>query len=357
MGTPVKCLEGGRLADALETAAEGRGLARELAIRLLDPTAPLDPLLAAAGRLRDRGKGKVVTYSRKAFLPLTNLCRDRCGYCAFRRDPDDADGSIMTPEQVLAIVKEGARLGCMEALFSLGDAPEMVFAEARPRLEGLGHRRTIEYLRAACARGAAPRIPHEAPPRPTGRPGGGRTPEDSVHHGHPGGDRRDGRRAPGFPAGDSRGPAAIRAHPGSDYPDLPREAGDSHGRPARAFAGSDAPGHGSGAADSGSRHEPAGPTESHAGLRASAGCGDQRLGRGFAADPGLHQSRSALAPPEQPARDHGSARVLVAAAASGVSWFIFDRPGHLPAEISDRIRSAMGSDGLVPTAREGARVS
>ncbi|HSC72130.1 MAG TPA: 7,8-didemethyl-8-hydroxy-5-deazariboflavin synthase CofG [Candidatus Methylomirabilis sp.] len=84
-------------------------------------------------------------------MPLTNLCRDRCGYCTFRRDPGDPDGWFMSPAQVLAVVEEGARLRCTEALFSLGDAPEAVFPEARARLQGLGYRRTLEYLRAACA--------------------------------------------------------------------------------------------------------------------------------------------------------------------------------------------------------------
>lgn len=135
----------------MDTAVVGRGLLRDAAIRLLEPTAPLEPLLAAAGELRDRGKGKTVTYSRKVFLPLTNLCRDRCGYCTFRRDPGDPDGWIMSPAQVLAVVEEGARLGCTEALFSLGDAPEAVFPEARVLLQGLGYRRTLEYLRSACA--------------------------------------------------------------------------------------------------------------------------------------------------------------------------------------------------------------
>ncbi len=141
----------GRLEDALNAAAAGRGLSCETAIRLLEPSAPLEPLLAAAAALRDRGRGKTITYSRKVFLPLTNLCRDRCGYCTFRRDPGDPDGWVMTPEQVLAVVEKGARLGCTEALFSLGDAPEAVFPEARAILQDLGYRRTLEYLRATCA--------------------------------------------------------------------------------------------------------------------------------------------------------------------------------------------------------------
>ena len=141
----------GPLSSALDAAAAGRGLSLEVAIRLLESPAPLPPLLAAAAELRDRGKGKTVTYSRKVFLPLTNLCRDRCGYCTFRHDPGDPDGWIMTPEQVLTVVEEGARAGCTEALFSLGDAPEAVFPEARAILQGLGYRRTLEYLHAACA--------------------------------------------------------------------------------------------------------------------------------------------------------------------------------------------------------------
>ncbi|MBI4841638.1 MAG: 7,8-didemethyl-8-hydroxy-5-deazariboflavin synthase CofG [candidate division NC10 bacterium] len=151
MTFPVVSLQDRQVAVAVDRAAAGRGLSREAAIHLLEPSAPLEPLLAAATALRDRGRGRIITYSRKVFLPLTNLCRDRCGYCTFRRDPGDPDGWVMTPEQVLAVVEEGARLGCTEALFSLGDAPEAVFLEARAILLRLGYRRTLEYLRAACA--------------------------------------------------------------------------------------------------------------------------------------------------------------------------------------------------------------
>jgi FO synthase len=152
----------GRLAGALDLAAAGHGISREAAIRLLDPSAPLEPLLLAAAALRNQGKGRTITYSRKVFLPLTNLCRDRCGYCTFRRDPGDPDGWVMTPEQVLTVVDEGARLGCTEALFSLGDAPEAVFPEAGATLRKLGYRRTLEYLAAACALVLArsPLLPH-----------------------------------------------------------------------------------------------------------------------------------------------------------------------------------------------------
>ena len=151
MTSPAALMMDSQLAAALNTAAAGQGLSRQTAIRLLEPAAPIAPLLAAAAALRDKEKGRTITYSRKVFLPLTNLCRDRCGYCTFRRDPADPDGWVMTPEQVLAVVENGARLGCTEALFSLGDAPEAVFPEARAILQGLGYRRTLEYLRAACA--------------------------------------------------------------------------------------------------------------------------------------------------------------------------------------------------------------
>jgi 7,8-didemethyl-8-hydroxy-5-deazariboflavin synthase CofG subunit len=158
-------LEDHRLAEALEAARLGAGLSREVAVHLLQPAAPLEPLLAAAGALRDRGKGRVVTYSRKVFLPLTNYCRDRCGYCTFRRDPGESDGWVMTPEQVRDVVIEGARRGCTEALFSLGDAPEVVFPEVRETLARLGFARMLDYLRAACGGVLAqsPLLPHSNP--------------------------------------------------------------------------------------------------------------------------------------------------------------------------------------------------
>jgi FO synthase len=140
-----------RLREALAGAASGEPLGRDDAIRLLAPDAPLQPLLAAAAAVRGQGTGRTITYSRKVFLPLTRLCRDRCGYCTFRRDPGEVAGGYLLPEQILEIVTAGQRLGCTEALFSLGDAPETVFPAARALLAWLGHRRTVDYLAAACA--------------------------------------------------------------------------------------------------------------------------------------------------------------------------------------------------------------
>jgi FO synthase len=107
-------------------------------------------LLAAAMAAKQRFRPGVITYSRKVFLPLTNLCRDYCGYCIFRRDPADAGAHTMTPEEVLEVAKAGAKLGCREALFSLGDKPELAFSEMRAILRKLGYRSTLHYLEAMC---------------------------------------------------------------------------------------------------------------------------------------------------------------------------------------------------------------
>jgi 7,8-didemethyl-8-hydroxy-5-deazariboflavin synthase CofG subunit len=111
----------------------------------------LPDLLARAGEVRDRGRGRTVTFSAKVFVPLTTLCRDECGYCTFRRDPGEAGARTLTPDEVVALVQAGARLGAKEALFSLGDRPEARFPEHREFLRRHGHRTTLSYLRAMCA--------------------------------------------------------------------------------------------------------------------------------------------------------------------------------------------------------------
>jgi 7,8-didemethyl-8-hydroxy-5-deazariboflavin synthase CofG subunit len=107
-------------------------------------------LLREASALRDARTGPVITYSRKIFIPLTNLCRDRCGYCTFAREPGDGKAHTMTPDEVLAVARAGRDAGCKEALFSLGDKPELRYPEYRDWLEQRGFRSTIEYLRAMC---------------------------------------------------------------------------------------------------------------------------------------------------------------------------------------------------------------
>ncbi len=115
------------------------------------PAEGLAELLARAGEVRDRGRGRTVTFSAKVFVPLTTLCRDYCGYCTFRRDPGEPGAHTMSPEEVVALVQAGARVGAKEALFSLGDKPEAAFPEHREFLKRHGHRTTLGYLRAICA--------------------------------------------------------------------------------------------------------------------------------------------------------------------------------------------------------------
>ena len=123
----------------------------ELACRLIHAEGDeLPELLSAAVAAKERFRPGVVTYSRKVFLPLTNLCRDYCGYCIFRRDPSDVGAHTMMPDEVLQVAKTGEKLGCREALFSLGDKPELVFTEMRATLSKLGYKSTLHYLEAMC---------------------------------------------------------------------------------------------------------------------------------------------------------------------------------------------------------------
>jgi FO synthase len=138
------------VAAALERIGTGRPLDRADGVALID-AAPgeLGAVLEAAATLRDRGKGRTVTYSRKVFLPLTNLCRDDCGYCTFKRDPGQPGARTMELDEVLAVCEAGARLGCKEALLSLGDKPEARFPEHREWLRHRGYRTTMDYVVAA----------------------------------------------------------------------------------------------------------------------------------------------------------------------------------------------------------------
>jgi FO synthase len=119
------------------------------AYRLIHSTGnELHSLLEAAGTLRDRFKGRTVTYSRKVFLPITNLCRDRCGYCTFRKDPSDPDAWTMSPDEIDNVLLRPARV--QRNLMCLGDKPEAAFSQYRETLAGFGHRTTVEYVARAC---------------------------------------------------------------------------------------------------------------------------------------------------------------------------------------------------------------
>src|SRR4029077_16636282 len=110
----------------------------------------LAELLSAATELRAQGKGNVITYSKKVFIPLTTLCRDYCSYCTFRKNPGHPGAHFMAPDEVLALAEQGRRAGCKEALFSLGDQPERIFPEAKEFLRQQGYSRTLDYLAAMC---------------------------------------------------------------------------------------------------------------------------------------------------------------------------------------------------------------
>lgn len=129
----------------------GMPLSRDEACQLIRcAEQDLPALLSAAMGARQRFKPAVVTYSRKVFIPLTNLCRDYCGYCTFRRDPGQPGAHTMTPDEVLAVGRAGEKMGCTEALFSLGDKPELAFPEMRETLRRLGYKSTLHYLEAMC---------------------------------------------------------------------------------------------------------------------------------------------------------------------------------------------------------------
>ena len=136
-----------RVQDLLAEARETVTIDRPSAL-ILATEAPLGELLAAATEIRASGKGNVVSFSKKVFIPLTTLCRDYCSYCTFRKDPGQPGAHFMTPEEVLALAELGRRAGCNEALFSLGDQPERIFPEAREFLQRQGFARTLDYLAA-----------------------------------------------------------------------------------------------------------------------------------------------------------------------------------------------------------------
>lgn len=108
----------------------------------------LPALMRAASEIRDRGHGSVVSYSRKVFIPLTKLCRDTCHYCTFAQPPRVVGAPYLSPEEVLKIARAGAAAGCHEALFTLGDKPELRYRAAQEALDALGYKTTLDYLAA-----------------------------------------------------------------------------------------------------------------------------------------------------------------------------------------------------------------
>ena len=153
MSTQTPDLAGVRphIRGILESALDGERITRDEALALAELRGVEHPALwAAAAAIRDRGHGPWVTYSPKVFIPLTNLCRDVCSYCTFAQDEDSPRAHTMSPEDVLAVATEGARLGCKEALFCLGDRPEVRWPRYRDVLRRYGHESTHSYLVAMC---------------------------------------------------------------------------------------------------------------------------------------------------------------------------------------------------------------
>src|SRR6202167_1490790 len=152
---------------APSTAAPRRGLARGRDGKALEPGEAatllhargdqLAELLGYAARSRDAGLERagrpgIITYSRKVFIPLTRLCRDRCGYCTFATVPGRLDSPYLSPDEVIKIAAGGAALGCKEALFTLGDRPEDRWPQATQWLDAHGYDDTLSYVRAMAIR-------------------------------------------------------------------------------------------------------------------------------------------------------------------------------------------------------------
>jgi FO synthase len=133
--------------DVLTRAEAGQRLSATEALALADCADPR-PLMPIAAAMRDAGHGNLVSYSRKVFIPLTQLCRDVCHYCTFAHPPRRGESPYLDADQILAIATSGARAGCHEALFTLGDKPELRYAAAREALARLGHETTLAYLAA-----------------------------------------------------------------------------------------------------------------------------------------------------------------------------------------------------------------
>lgn len=140
-----------KLSGILEKVLSGAAINREQSLYLTELEAKdLPYLLYAASEVRDEGKGNQLSYTKNIFVPLTRLCRDRCGYCTFRIEPGEAE-LFVGMDEVLAMAEKGASLGCRELLFVLGDKPELKYEEYRKALSGIGYSTTAEYLTDVCS--------------------------------------------------------------------------------------------------------------------------------------------------------------------------------------------------------------
>ena len=135
-----------RLCAILDKAESGDFIDRDDALYLVSIEKDEIPyLLEMASRLRDRGKGKILTYSKNVFVPVTQICRNHCGYCTFKYEPGQGP-LFMTPEEVIDLAKKGSQLGCTELLFVTGDKPELKYPIYKEALQKLGYETTADYL-------------------------------------------------------------------------------------------------------------------------------------------------------------------------------------------------------------------
>ena len=306
---------------------------------LLD--APLTELMPAAAARRDARTGRRITFSPKVFVPLTMLCRDRCGYCTFAKPPARLDTPYLDADQVLELASRGAALGCFEALFTLGEAPEERYPQAAAWLHEHGFATTVDYLAAVAKRvldetgllphanaGAlseaellrlravspsqgmmietlADRL-HEpggahfgAPDKTAGPPprhaARGRPRPRAVHHRHPRRYRRDARRTHRRAGRDRERAPRARPRAGSDRAELPAEA-RHRDAPRRTVPDRRVPlVDRRGPPDPARRRPPAGAAEPERRSHAAARGRHRRLGRRVAAHDRSRESRAAVA--------------------------------------------------------------
>ena len=126
------------LSRILEYAAIGQSMNQEISAVLPDINGQeISDLCKLASDTRGQRSDKIVTFSPKIFIPLTRLCRDICGYCTFRQDPQNLSDLYMSPDAIIQVAEQGEKLGCTEALFTLGERPELKYPEARKWLDSL----------------------------------------------------------------------------------------------------------------------------------------------------------------------------------------------------------------------------
>jgi 7,8-didemethyl-8-hydroxy-5-deazariboflavin synthase len=135
------------LQESLDRCLEGKDISKDEAYEIINWDENDEYMIGVARKIRNRAKGFRVTYSRKVFINLVNLCRDTCSYCTYKKEPSDKLASLMSPQHVRNLAETGKKFGCTEVLFVTGERPEQKYLEARQWLRSLGYSSTIEYIR------------------------------------------------------------------------------------------------------------------------------------------------------------------------------------------------------------------